>query len=153
MWRRLAILCAGLLLSGTAQAKLQLFTCEPEWAALARALGGEHIDVFSATSAHQDVHHIQARPSLIAKLRKADLLVCSGAGLEAGWLPVLLRRANNPRVLPGQAGHLDMSRHVDLLEDQEARILRKLLDVALAALEQQGVSAVQAEIAEPVTDH
>ena len=116
MWWKLSMLCAGLLLSCMAQAKLQLFTCEPEWAELARELGGEHIDVFSATTARQDVHHIQARPSLIAKLRRADLLVCSGAGLEAGWLPVLLRRANNPRVLPGQPGHLDMSRHVDMMD-------------------------------------
>lgn len=116
MTGRLVVLCAGLLLASHATAQLQVFSCEPEWAQLARELGGDHVKVFSATTAQQNVHHIQARPSLIAKLRNADLLVCSGAGLEAGWLPVLLRRANNRRVLPGQSGHLEMSRHTDLMD-------------------------------------
>lgn len=87
-----------------AQAKLQVFACEPEWAALAVELGGDEVTVFSATTAMQDPHRIQARPSLIAKMRRADLVICNGAGLEAGWLPVLLRRAANPAVQPGQAG-------------------------------------------------
>lgn len=116
MRMRIAIACVALLFGSAAQAKLQVFACEPEWAELARELGGDKVKAFSATTARQDVHYIQARPSLIAKLRRADLLVCSGAGLEAGWLPVLLRRANNPRVLPGQTGHLDMSLQIELID-------------------------------------
>lgn len=87
-------------------AGLRVFACEPEWAALATELGGERVVATSATHADQDVHYIQARPSLISQLRRADLLVCTGAGLEEGWLPVLLRRANNPAVQPGTPGHL-----------------------------------------------
>ena len=111
-----------------ANAKLRVFSCEPEWAALAEELGGDHVDVYSATSAHQDVHYIQARPSLIAKLRRADLLICSGADLELGWLPLLLRKASNARVQPGQAGHLDVAKIVPML-DVPSRIDRSEGDV------------------------
>ncbi|MDX5375109.1 MAG: zinc ABC transporter substrate-binding protein [Gammaproteobacteria bacterium] len=96
-------------------AGLRVFACEPEWAALATELGGERVEVTSATHAAQDVHYIQARPSLISQLRRADLLVCTGAGLEEGWLPMLLRRANNPAVQPGRPGHLLTAGHVPLL--------------------------------------
>ncbi len=107
---------AALFLTVTpAHAKLRVFSCEPEWAALAKEIGGEFIDAHSATSAHQDVHYIQARPSLISRLRRADLLICSGADLEIGWLPVLLRKASNARVQPGQPGHIDVSKVVPML--------------------------------------
>ncbi len=98
-----------------AHAKLRIFSCEPEWAALAEEIGGSRVEVNSATSAHQDVHYIQARPSLISKLRRADLLICSGADLEIGWLPALLRKASNARVQPGQPGHIDVSKIVPML--------------------------------------
>ena len=74
------------------------------------------------------MHHIQARPSLIARLRRADLLVCTGAGLEEGWLPVLLRRANNPRVQVGATGYLEAADHVRL-RDQPARVDRAEGDI------------------------
>ena len=123
-------LAGAVLLSAAspAYAKLRVFSCEPEWAALAEALGGDHVDVHSATSAHQDVHYIQARPSLISKLRRADLLICSGAGLEIGWLPVLLRKASNARVQPGQVGHLDVSKIVPML-DVRSRVDRSEGDI------------------------
>jgi len=76
--RTLSVL-VGLLVCGTSQAALNVFACEPEWAALAKELGGDRLDVYSATTAMQDPHHVQARPSLIAKTRRADLVVCSGA--------------------------------------------------------------------------
>jgi len=106
-----------LLLAGSlpAQAGLEVFACEPEWAALVGELAGEHAEVFSAVSAFQDVHHIQARPSLIARVRRADLVICTGADLESGWLPVLLKRAGNSSVLPGTAGYFLASDHVRLL--------------------------------------
>ena len=84
-----------------AQAALKVFACEPEWAALTQELGGDRVSVFSATTALQDPHYIEARPSLIARVRNADLVVCTGAELEAGWLPLLLRSSGNPRVQPG----------------------------------------------------
>ncbi len=108
----------GLLLAGESAhaAKVQVFSCEPEWAALARQVGGERVEVYSATTAQQDVHYIQARPSLISRLRKAQLLVCTGAGLESAWLPVLQRRANNPAILDQERGYLEMADHMELRE-------------------------------------
>jgi len=98
------------------------------WASLAEEVGGDHVDVHSATSAHQDVHYIQARPSLISKLRRADLLICSGADLEIGWLPVLLRKASNAKVQPGQVGHIDISKFVPML-DVPSRVDRSEGDI------------------------
>lgn len=89
------------LVTTPALAKLQVLACEPEWGALTEELGGDAVEVSVATSALQDVHQIEARPSLIAKVRRADLLVCSGADLEVGWLPQLVRQAGNPRVASG----------------------------------------------------
>jgi zinc/manganese transport system substrate-binding protein len=111
-----------------AVAEVRVFACEPEWAALAGEIGGELVAADSATTGLQDVHHIDARPSLIARLRKADLLVCTGAGLEAGWLPVLLRRANNPRVQPGQPGYMEASTYVGML-DRPERVDRSAGDI------------------------
>ncbi len=95
-----------------AQADLNVFACEPEWASLADELGGEHVSSYAATTALQDPHYIQARPSLIAKVRSADLVICSGAELEIGWLPSLLQKANNPKVLPGKLGYMEASAYV-----------------------------------------
>jgi len=83
---------------------LKVVACEPEWGALTQELAGEHASIYVATSALQDPHHIQARPSLIAAVRNAELVVCTGAELEAGWLPVLLRQAGNGAVQVGQPG-------------------------------------------------
>ena len=115
-------------IANVASAKLNLFACEPEWAALAKELGGNKLKITTATTALQDPHHVQARPSLIARLRRADILVCSGADLEIGWLPVLLRRANNPRVQPGQPGYVEAASAVALL-DKPARLDRAQGDV------------------------
>ena len=87
-----------------AHAALRVFACEPEWSALAQELGGNLVEVSVATSALQDPHQIQAKPSLIARARNADLVVCTGAELEIGWLPVLLQQSGNAKVQPGQAG-------------------------------------------------
>ncbi len=99
-----------------AQAKLEIFACEPEWAVLAVEIGGAAVNTYSATTALQDPHYIQARPSLIARVRKADLVICSGAQLEIGWLPALLQKANNRKVLPGSDGYLEASAHVVRLD-------------------------------------
>ncbi len=93
------------LLTLPAHAALRIFACEPEWGALAQELGGSLVEVSVATSALQDPHQIQAKPSLIARARNADLVVCTGAELEIGWLPLLLQQAGNAKVQPGQPGH------------------------------------------------
>ena len=112
-------LSASLLLlwAWPAQAALRIFACEPEWGALAQELGGKRVEVSVATSAMQDPHQIQARPSLIARARNADLVVCTGAELEIAWLPLLLQQFGNARVQPGQAGNFaaaDAVRKLDL---------------------------------------
>jgi zinc/manganese transport system substrate-binding protein len=105
-----------LMANQTAHAALNVFACEPEWAALAKELGGDKVSIFTATNAMQDVHHIEAKPSLVAQLRKADLLVCTGSELEIGWLPVLLRQAGNTKVLAGKPSNFEAAHYVRMLE-------------------------------------
>ncbi|MEQ8166720.1 MAG: zinc ABC transporter substrate-binding protein, partial [Alphaproteobacteria bacterium] len=105
---------AAILLPPPAKAGVRVFACEPEWAALAEAVGGGEIEAFAATTAFQDPHYIRARPSLIARIRSADLVFCSGADLEIGWLPLLLQRGAPAGVQPGQPGHLLAADHVEL---------------------------------------
>jgi zinc/manganese transport system substrate-binding protein len=111
-----------------ARAALEVFTCEPEWAALAGELGGNLVAAEPATTPQQDPHYIQARPSLIAKVRRAGLVLCTGADLEVGWLPLLLRQAGNASVQPGQPGYMTASDYVDLL-DKPASLDRSQGDV------------------------
>ena len=115
MLRVLFLLCV-LLISVGAQADLKIFTCEPEWMVLAKEIGANKIDAYSATTAFQDPHYIQAKPSLIAKVRNANLVVCSGADLEIGWLPVLLQKANNRNVLTGTPGFFEASSFVQRVD-------------------------------------
>jgi len=105
-----------LVASSSAMAELNIFACEPEWAALSHELGGDKVTVFSATTGLQDPHYIQARPSLIAKARRAHLLVCTGAELESGWLPLLQRKAGNATIQTGGSGYFMASDYVDLLD-------------------------------------
>jgi zinc/manganese transport system substrate-binding protein len=112
----LPLLLSALAWPLTAAADLRVFACEPEWSALAEAIGGDQVEATSATHALQDPHYIEARPSLIAQVRRADLVICSGAQLEIGWLPMLLSKANNPAVLPGKDGFLEASSLVRRLD-------------------------------------
>lgn len=106
----------SLLAAWPALAALNLFVCEPEWGALAKEMAGDRVSVYSATTAFQDPHHIEARPSLIAKIRSADLVVCTGSDLEAGWLPLLFTQSGNAKIQPGTAGFLEASRFVPRIE-------------------------------------
>jgi zinc/manganese transport system substrate-binding protein len=105
-----------LVASSSAMADLNIFACEPEWASLSKELGGDKVTVFSATTGLQDPHYIQARPSLIAKARRADLLVCTGAELEVGWLPLLQQKSGNAAIQSGTAGYFMASNSVRLSE-------------------------------------
>jgi zinc/manganese transport system substrate-binding protein len=96
---------------------LRVLACEPEWGALVQELGGPLVDVSVATTALQDPHQIQAKPSLIARARNADLVVCTGAELEIGWLPVLLQQSGNAKIQPGQSANFaaaDFVRKLDV---------------------------------------
>jgi zinc/manganese transport system substrate-binding protein len=109
-----AVSCCGL--PASAIAKINVFACVPEWAALSQELGGDKVSVYQATNAKQDPHRVEARPSLVARMRGADLMVCTGADLEVGWLPVLLQSAGNRKVQRGQPGHFLAADFVDKLE-------------------------------------
>jgi zinc/manganese transport system substrate-binding protein len=113
-------------------AALNVFTCEPEWASLAQELGGDKVSVFSATTAQQDPHRVEARPSLIARFRNADVLICSGSELEIGWLPLLFTQSGNARIQPGAPGYIEASQSVVRLE------VPKVIDRALGDIHPQG---------------
>lgn len=116
---RIFLLLASLVFTtaGTsASAALNVFACVPEWGALAQELGGDQVSVYQATNALQDPHRVEARPSLVARMRSADLMVCTGADLEIGWLPVLLQSAGNRKVASGQPGHFLAADFVQKLE-------------------------------------
>src|SRR6195256_4901246 len=120
------------MLAWPAGAALNVFACEPEWGALAQELGGDKVAVFSATTALQDPHRIEARQSLIARIRNADLVVCSGSELEVGWLPLLLTQSGNDRIQPGSPGYLEASQYVVRLE------IPKVIDRALGDIHPSG---------------
>ncbi|HEY8047934.1 MAG TPA: zinc ABC transporter substrate-binding protein [Ramlibacter sp.] len=114
---RFLLACAALVaFAAPAHAALRVFACEPEWGALTQAIGGNLVDVTVATNGLQDPHQVQAKPSLIARMRNADLVVCTGAELEIGWLPVLTQQSGNDKVQPGQPGYFEASRYVRMLE-------------------------------------
>ena len=118
-------------LATPAHANLNVFACEPEWGALSTEIGGDKVSVYTATTGAQDPHQIQARPSLIAKARTADVTVCDGAELEIGWLPMILQQAGNGKIAVGQPGAFDATGYVHLLE-QPTRLDRAEGDIHAA---------------------
>ncbi len=111
----LAVLTAAFL-AAPAAAAVKVFACEPEWGALATEIGGDLVSVYAATTALQDPHRIEARPSLIARARSADLMVCTGSDLEVGWLPLLFTQAGNAKIQPGSPGYFEASQFVARIE-------------------------------------
>jgi zinc/manganese transport system substrate-binding protein len=148
----------GLLLAALAwpaAAALNIFACEPEWAALAQELGGDKVSTFSATTALQDPHRVEARPSLISRMRNADLVICSGSELEIGWLPLLFTQGGNERVQPGSPGYIEASQFVVKLEVPKV-IDRSLGDIHPAGnphihLDPRNIAKVGAVISERLT--
>jgi zinc/manganese transport system substrate-binding protein len=115
-----------------AMAAVNVFACEPEWAALAQELGGDKVSVFSAVTPLQDPHRIEARPSLISRIRSAGLVICSGSELEVGWLPLLLTQGGNDRVQAGSPGYIEASQYVIRLE------IPKVVDRAMGDIHPSG---------------
>jgi zinc/manganese transport system substrate-binding protein len=111
-----------------AAAALKVFATVPEWGALAQEIGGDQVQVFIATTALQDPHRIDAKPSLIARARSADLLIATGAELEIGWLPPVQRESGNGRIQSGQVGYFEAAQYVAML-DIPARLDRADGDV------------------------
>ena len=98
------------------QAAVRVLATTADWGALTKELGGDRVDVYTATTAMQDVHRVEAKPSLVARARTADLLVANGAELEAGWLPVLLQESGNGRIQRGAPGFFEAASAVALVE-------------------------------------
>ena len=99
-----------------AQAALKVLATTSDWGALTNELGGDRVNVYVATSALQDVHRVEARPSLVARARSADLVIATGAELEVGWLPVLIQESGNSRIQRGAAGYFEAVSALKLLE-------------------------------------
>ena len=146
------LMAAAWLIAPPAIAALNIFACEPEWGALARELTGDKGSVYVASTALQDPHRIEARPSLLARARSADLMVCTGAELESGWLPLLQTQAGNPNIQPGRPGMFEAARQVVLLEIP-TRLDRSLGDVHAAGnphvhLDPRNVARIASALAE-----
>jgi zinc/manganese transport system substrate-binding protein len=109
-------------------AALHIFACTPEWGSLAKELGGDKANVYTATTALQDPHKIEARPSLIARARNADLVVCTGAELEIGWLPLVQSQSGNPKIQSGKPGYFEAASFATLIEKPQ-RVDRSMGDV------------------------
>jgi len=111
-----ATLFGAAAFASPASANINVFACEPEWGALSTEIGGDKVSVYTATSGGQDPHQVQARPSLIARARTANISVCTGAELEVGWLPLIIQQSGNNRIAPGQPGSFDATSAVRLVE-------------------------------------
>src|SRR5262249_4695447 len=112
-----------------AQGKLNVMTAVEDLAAIAREVGGDRVTVESIARGYQDPHFVEAKPSFILKLQKADLLVVVGRELEIGWLPPLILQSRNAKIQPGAAGYLDASEHAKILELPQGQITRAMGDV------------------------
>ncbi len=114
----LRLLTLGFVLAwaGVAHAQLNIVATTANMGMLARTVGGDAVRVTVLAPPDRDAHYLEARPSMMAAMRRADLLVAVGAELEIGWLPAVLGGANNPRVLPGRPGYFEGAAHVDLIE-------------------------------------
>ena len=134
--RSLCLLTA-LLITGSAHATVRILATTADWGALSKELGGDKVDVYTATNALQDVHRVDAKPSLVARARNANLVVSNGAELEVGWLPVLLQESGNPKVQPGTPGYFEATSQLRLIEIPSAA------DRAMGDIHPQGNPHVQ----------
>jgi zinc/manganese transport system substrate-binding protein len=110
-------------------AKLKVVTATTDLAALAAEVGGDRIDVESIARGYQDPHFVEAKPSFLLKLRKADLLIVIGLQLEIGWLPPLITQSGNPRIQIAAPGYLDASDFAEILEKPTGVVTRAMGDV------------------------
>lgn len=117
------------LSSSSLFAKLNVVTTTTDLAALTSDIGGQHVAVTAITKGYQDPHFVEAKPSYLLKMRKADLFIQVGLELEVAWAPALLTNARNPKILPGSPGFLEASSGCEILQKQTGPIDRSLGDV------------------------
>jgi zinc/manganese transport system substrate-binding protein len=109
-------LAAALVLAQPAFAGLRVVATIPDFGDLAARIGGDRVDVISLVKGTQDPHFVEAKPSMMVKLNRADLLIHAGLQLEVGWLPPLVSGARNRNIGPGAVGYLDCSTFVEAVE-------------------------------------
>jgi len=126
VWLLLAILSS---VPALAQGKLNVVTTTEDLASIARDVGGDRITVEAMAKGYQDPHFVEAKPSFILKLQKADVLIVVGRDLEIGWLPPLIQQSRNSRIQPGSEGYLDASMHASILEIPAGQVTRAMGDV------------------------
>jgi zinc/manganese transport system substrate-binding protein len=126
VWLLLAILSS---VPAFAQGKLNVVTTTEDLASIARDVGGDRINVEAMAKGYQDPHFVEAKPSFILKLQKADVLIVVGRDLEIGWLPPLIQQSRNARIQPGSEGYLDASLHASILEIPAGQVTRAMGDV------------------------
>ena len=120
------MLCAA---NAVAEKKLNIVATLPDYAAIARAIGGDRVTVTNLAKGTEDPHFVDARPSFVRVLNKADLLIEGGAELEIGWLPPLVAGARNKAILTGAPGHLTLAQYIRLLEVPTTPVDRSMGDV------------------------
>src|SRR5919109_2670984 len=122
---------AAVLLGGAtdAQAAVKVITSTEDLASIVKEIGGDKVTVESLAKGYQDPHFVEAKPSFILKLHKADLLIAVGRELEIGWLPPLVTQSRNANVQPGADGYLDASLTARILEIPTGQITRAMGDV------------------------
>src|SRR3954469_1612254 len=132
MKKHVVLLVAALMLApvaARAQGKLNVMTTTEDLAAIGREIGGDHATVEAMARGYQDPHFVEAKPSFILKLQRADVLIVVGRELEIGWLPPLIQQSRNARIQPGADGYLDASANVQILEMPTGQITRAMGDV------------------------
>jgi zinc/manganese transport system substrate-binding protein len=140
-----------------AQGKVNVVTTTEDLAAIAREVGGDRITVESIARGYQDPHFVEAKPSFILKLQKADLLVVVGRELEIGWLPPLIQQSRNAKVQVGAAGYLDASQRARILDIPTGQVTRAMGDVHPQGnphywLDPENGKAIAREIADTLTE-
>lgn len=118
-----------LILPGMALAKLNVVTTTEDIASIAREVGGDLVKVQTIARGYQDAHVIQAIPSFILRVNRADLLIYQGLELEVGWLPLLIQGGRNKNVMLGKLGHLDVSQAITPLQVPVGQLDRQMGDV------------------------
>lgn len=128
--KRVIVFAALLAVAGSAFAqKLNVVTTTSDLASITREVGGDRVDVTSIARGYQDPHFVEAKPSFLLLLRKADLLEVVGLELEIGWLPPLLEQSRNVNIRPGNRGYLDLSTGVEILDRPAGAVNRSMGDV------------------------
>src|SRR5437762_5773969 len=129
LFAALTLICALCTPPASAAGKVQIMTATSDLAALAQEVGGDKVEAESVARGYQDPHFVDAKPSFLLKLKRADLLIVVGLELEIGWLPPLISQSTNPKIQVGAPGYFDASRFAKILEIPTGQVTRAEGDV------------------------